>query len=97
MHDIRPVVIVGASLGGMTAARALAGRVSARVYEPAGALEWLPNIHELISGLRRPYNLRVERGPLLAKAGHDWYRQRVLRIDAHRHELFLDDGSVQPF
>ncbi|MDF1630520.1 MAG: FAD-dependent oxidoreductase [Alcanivoracaceae bacterium] len=97
MHDIRPVVIVGASLGGMTAARALAGRVAARVYEPAGALEWLPNIHELISGLRRPYNLRVERGPLLAKAGHDWYRQRVQRIDAHRHELFLDDGSVQPF
>lgn len=97
MHDIRPVVIVGASLGGMTAARTLAGRVSARVYEPAAALEWLPNIHELISGLRRPYNLRVERGPLLARAGHDWYRQRVVRIDAHRHELFLDDGSIQPF
>ena len=97
MHDIRPVVIVGASLGGMTAARTLAGRVTARVYEPAAALEWLPNIHELISGLRRPYNLRVERGPLLAKAGHDWYRQQVTRIDAHRHELLLDDGSVQPF
>jgi NADH dehydrogenase FAD-containing subunit len=97
MHDIRPIVIVGANLAGLTAARALTGQVSAKVYEPAAALEWLPNIHELISGLRRPYNLRIERGPLLAQAGHDWCRQQVVRIDAHRHELFLEDGSVQPF
>jgi NADH dehydrogenase FAD-containing subunit len=97
MHDIRSVVIVGANLAGMTAARALAGRVSAKVYEPAAALEWLPNIHELLSGLKRPHNLRVERGPLLARCGHEWHRQRVNHIDAHRHELTLDDGSVQPF
>lgn len=97
MHDIRPIAIIGANLAGLTAARALAGRVTANVYEPAAALEWLPNIHELISGLRRPQNLRIERGPLLARAGHDWHRQRVTRIDAHRHELVLEDGSVQLF
>jgi len=97
MHDIRPIAIIGANLAGLTAARALAGRVSVNVYEPAVALEWLPNIHELISGLRRPHNLRIERGPLLARAGHNWHRQRVLSIDAHRHQLVLDDGSVEPF
>jgi NADH dehydrogenase FAD-containing subunit len=97
MHDIRSVVIVGANLAGMTAARELAGRVSARVYEPGVALEWLPNIHELLSGLKRPHNLRVERGPLLARCGHDWLRQRVVHIDAHAHELTLDDGTIQPF
>ena len=75
MHDTRSVVIVGANIAGMTAARALAGRISVKVFEPTAALEWLPNIHELISGLKRPHNLRVERGPLLARAGHDWHRQ----------------------
>lgn len=97
MHDTRSVVIVGANLAGMTAARALAGRISVKVYEPTAALEWLPNIHELISGLKRPHNLRVERGPLLARAGHDWHRQRVLAIDPHRHQLTLEDGTEQLF
>jgi NADH dehydrogenase FAD-containing subunit len=97
MHDTRSVVIIGANLAGLTAARELAGRVCAKVYEPAAALEWLPNIHELISGLKRPHNLRIERGPVLAKAGHEWCRQRVVGIDAHAHELRLEDGSRQPF
>jgi NADH dehydrogenase FAD-containing subunit len=97
MHDTRSVVIVGANIAGMTAARALAGRISAKVYEPTAALEWLPNIHELISGLKRPHNLRVERGPLLARSGHDWHRQRVVAIDPHRHQLTLEDGSEQLF
>ena len=97
MRDTRSVVIVGANLAGMSAARALAGELSAVVYEPAAMLEWLPNIHELLSGLKRPYNLRIERGPLLARAGHDWRRQRVTRIDSHRHCIELDDGSEQLF
>lgn len=97
MHDTRSVVIVGANLAGMTAARALAGRISAKVYEPTAALEWLPNIHELISGLKRPHNLRVERGPLLARSGHDWHRQRVVAINPHQHQLTLEDGTEQLF
>lgn len=97
MRDTRSVVIVGANLAGMSAARALAGEVAAIVYEPAPMLEWLPNIHELLSGLKRPYNLRIERGPLLARAGHSWRRQRVMRIDPHHHRIELDDGTEQLF
>ena len=97
MHDTRSVLILGAGLGGMTAAQTLAGRIAARVYEPADTLEWLPNLHELVSGLKRPHNLRVARAPLLARAGHDWQRLSVTGIDAHRHRVTLADGSEQAF
>lgn len=92
-----PVAIIGANMGGMAAARALAGRAEAVVYDPGPALEWLPNIHELVSGLKRPQNLRLQRAPLVHRYGHAFTRKAVTHINWRRHILTLDDGSEQFF
>jgi NADH dehydrogenase len=97
MWNGEPVAIIGANMGGMAAARALAGRVEAVVYDPGASLQWLPNIHELLSGLKRPQNLRLQRAPLVHRYGHQYQRHAVTGINWRRHILSLDDGSEQFF
>ena len=79
MWDAEPVVIVGANMAGLTAARALSGHVRARVFDASESAEWLPNIHELISAAKRPQNLRLARAPIVHHYGHEFARKRVTR------------------
>lgn len=92
MWESEPVVIVGANMAGMTAARALAGKVRAQVFDASSSIEWLPNIHELVSHGRRPQNLRLARAPILHRMGHEFSVARLSRIDWRHHRLRFDDG-----
>ena len=92
MWESEPLVIVGANMAGMMAARVLAGKASAQVFDARAAIEWLPNIHELVSGTKRPQNLRLQRAPLLHRMGHEFHVARLSQVDWRRHRLRFEDG-----
>jgi len=61
---------VGAGFAGLAAARCLDRRHTVTVIDRSVSFEWLPNIHELLSGAKRPADLRLPTRRLVTRAGH---------------------------
>ena len=92
------VVIVGANFAGLRAAQRLdAAAFDVTVFDPSANFEWLPNIHELVSGAKRPADLRLPRRRLVARAGHRFVREAVASIEARRGRLTTARGRVHAF
>ena len=75
------IVIVGANFAGLSCAQRLSRRHAVTVVDPAPHFEFLPNIHELLSGVKTPDLLRLPRQRLLQRAGHGFLRDAVTDID----------------
>ena len=91
------VVIVGAGFAGLAAAQHLDGRYDVTVIDRSPWFEWLPNIHELLSGVKRPADLRLPRARLVKRAGHRFVRAEVVRIDAPARVVVTSRGRRLPF
>ncbi|MDJ0927978.1 MAG: FAD-dependent oxidoreductase [Gammaproteobacteria bacterium] len=88
MTTRKQIVIIGANFGGLTAALRLRGDDDVIVIDPSPHFEFLPNIHELLSGVKSPEQLRLSRQRLLQRAGHRFIQDAVV-------ELNPADGFVQ--
>jgi NADH dehydrogenase len=91
------IAIVGANFAGLAAAQHLDARYDVTVIDRSPWFEWLPNIHELLSGAKRPSDLRLSRPRLVRRAGHRFVQATVERIDARGGTLHLDDGRELDF
>jgi NADH dehydrogenase FAD-containing subunit len=91
------VAIVGANFAGLRAAQGLGSGFDVTVFDPSPWFEWLPNIHELVSGVKLPDDLRLPRKRLVAAAGHRFVRDTVTAIDAKRGTLATAAGTAHEF
>ncbi|MEY2918928.1 MAG: hypothetical protein RL261_233 [Pseudomonadota bacterium] len=91
------VAIVGANFAGLRAAQGLGPEFDVTVFDPSPWFEWLPNIHELVSGAKRPGDLRLPRKRLVTAAGHRFVRDAVTAIDAKRGSLATAAGVTHEF
>jgi NADH dehydrogenase FAD-containing subunit len=91
------IAIVGANFAGLTAAQNLSREYAVTVFDHSAAFEWLPNLHELISGVKRPADLRLPRARLVARHGHRFVRAEVAAIDAKAGTLTTATGRHQEF
>ena len=92
-RDARPrIAVVGANFAGLAAARHLGREHAVTVIDPSPWFEWLPNIHELVSGEKRPADLRLPRARLVRRAGHRFVRANVTSIDAPAGRLTTSTG-----
>jgi NADH dehydrogenase len=90
-------VIVGANFAGLAAAQHLDGRYAVTVIDRWPWFEWLPNIHELLSGVKRPGDLRLPRARLVKRAGHRFVRAEVARIDSAAGAVVTSTRRRFPF
>ncbi len=86
------IAIVGAGFAGLSAARRLGHEYSVTVIDRSPSFEWLPNIHELLSGVKRPADLRLPLSRLVERAGHRFLRAEVSAIDARSKQLVTSSG-----
>lgn len=91
------VVIVGANFAGLSAALDLPADRAVAVVDPEPWFEWLPNVHELVSGVKRPADLRLPRREIVEAAGHRLVRARLAGIDPGARSIDLDDGTAIDF
>ncbi|HSW33742.1 MAG TPA: FAD-dependent oxidoreductase [Steroidobacteraceae bacterium] len=90
---LRPrIAIVGANFAGLAAARQLGREYAVTVFDRSASFEWLPNIHELLSGVKRKADLRLPLRRLVTRAGHRFVRAEVTAIDAAAGQLSTTTG-----
>ena len=75
------IVIIGANFAGMSTAINLPRDYRATIIDSRSDFEFLPNIHELLSGIKKPDSLRLDRNRLIKRAGHRFIRDNVTSID----------------
>jgi NADH dehydrogenase len=86
------IAVVGAGFAGLTAARELGRQYEVTVLDGSPWFEWLPNTHELLSGVKRPADLRLPHRALVARAGHRFVQATVAAIDAGAGRLVTSGG-----
>ena len=88
MTDRKKVVIIGANFAGLSCAMNLSSQYAVTVIDASPCFEFLPNIHELLSGVKSAGLLRLPRARILNRLGHQFVQDTVLDIDA-------EGGSVR--
>ena len=91
------IAVVGANFAGIAAAQQLGREYAVTVIDRSPWFEWLPNIHELLSGVKRPADLRLPRKRLVNRAGHRFVRAEVSAVDARRGRLVTATGRELAF
>jgi NADH dehydrogenase FAD-containing subunit len=81
------IVIVGAGFAGLRAALDLPATEDVTVVANRRWCEFLPNIHELLSGRRTPGALRIDAGARVRGAGHRFVLDEVTSIDIERRQV----------
>ncbi|MCG8317615.1 MAG: FAD-dependent oxidoreductase [Pseudomonadales bacterium] len=90
------VCIVGGGFAGLNAAQQLRGAdYDVTVIDPEPFLEWLPNVHEIISGRKRGEELQLDRRRIVERLGHRFELSRVLDINAAA--ISLENGKILSF
>jgi NADH dehydrogenase FAD-containing subunit len=87
------VVIVGANFGGLKAAVCLPKTFHVTVIDPEPFFEFLPNIHELVSGLKTPEMLQFPKEKAIKRSGHQFVREAVTSILPDQNTVLTSSGS----
>jgi NADH dehydrogenase FAD-containing subunit len=72
----------------LTAAINLPRNYSVDVIDRQTHFEFLPNIHELLSRVKTPENLQIDRRRLIERAGHRFVIDRVTSIDFLKKRIY---------
>ncbi len=91
------IVIVGANFAGLAAASKLSTDYAVTVVDPTRHFEWIPNIHELVSGVKTGKDLRLDRARIVSRAGHRFVQARVAKVDTARHVVVTETGRELGF
>lgn len=97
MSTKKQIVIIGANFGGLTTALRLPNDYDVVVIDPSPHLEFLPNIHELISGVKSPDQLRLSKQRLLDRAGHRFVQDSVTNLNPTDRLVETDSGDTFSF
>ena len=92
-HSPPAVVIVGANFGGLKAAACLPKTFHVKVIDPEPFFEFLPNIHELVSGLKTPEMLKFPKEKSINRSGHHFVRDAVTAILPDQNTVLTRSGS----
>ena len=91
------ILIIGANFAGLTAAIQLPRTCDVTVVDPSPHFEWIPGIHEILSGVKTPQGLRLNRSEIIARAGHRFVQDQVTHIDARRRRVTTAGGDTLSF
>lgn len=88
------ILIVGGNFAGLAAAKALPpDYAQVTVIDPSPYMEWLPNIHELLSRRKTSVQLQHDRRQIVERLGHEFIEEAVTRIDRATRQVLTSGGQ----
>ncbi|HSJ98735.1 MAG TPA: NAD(P)-binding protein [Myxococcota bacterium] len=90
------ILVLGGGFAGLAAALALAPARRVTLIDRRPHFEFLPNIHELVSGVKTPALLRLPLRAILARRGHRFLRGEIRRIDLAARRVVLAAAERSP-
>jgi NADH dehydrogenase len=88
------IIIIGANFAGLTAASKLSKSHDVTVIDTRQSFQWTPNIHEILSNVKREASLSLNLETIITKLGHRFINQTVSGIDGDLQAVTLDDKQV---
>jgi len=89
----RRIVVAGAGFAGLAAATALSRRYAVTVVDPSECFEWTPNIHEILSGVKRREDVLLDGRTLVERAGHRFVQDAVNGLDTDARTVRTASGA----
>jgi NADH dehydrogenase len=93
----KEVLIIGANFAGLTAAASFPDSFHVTVVDASPYFEFLPNIHELISGIKTPQVLRTPKKRILERTGHRLLEERIVALDPAACRATTESGENLSF
>jgi NADH dehydrogenase len=91
------VCVIGGGFGGVTAAQQFPASVDVTLFEPRESMDFLPNIHEIISHAKTPADIRVPLDVALRAPNITHVQERVETVDLERKELTTESSGRYPY
>jgi NADH dehydrogenase len=88
------IIIVGANFAGLTAASKLSKCHEVIVIDSKQDFQWTPNIHEILSDVKKETSLSLNLETIITRLGHRFINQTVSKIDGDSQTVTLDDKQT---
>lgn len=88
------IIIVGANFAGLSAASKLNKCHEVTVIDSNQDFQWTPNIHEILSDLKKVTNLSLNLATIVNRLGHGFVNQTVSSIDGELQTVTLENKEV---
>ncbi|MFT6956405.1 MAG: NADH:ubiquinone reductase (non-electrogenic) [Halieaceae bacterium] len=85
------IIIIGANFAGLTAASKLSKSHDVTVIDTKKNFQWTPNIHEILSNVKKETSLSLNLETIITRLGHCFINQAVSSIDGDLRTVTLDD------
>jgi NADH:ubiquinone reductase (non-electrogenic) len=84
------IIIIGANFAGLTAASKLSKSLDVTVIDTKQDFQWTPNIHEILSNVKKGTSLSLDLETIITRLGHRFINQTVSGIDGDIQTVTLD-------
>jgi NADH:ubiquinone reductase (non-electrogenic) len=88
------IIIIGANFAGLTAASKLSKCHEVTVIDIKQDFQWTPNIHEILSDVKKQTSLSLNLDTIIKRLGHRFINQAVLSIDGELKTVTLNDKQI---
>lgn len=88
------IIIIGANFAGLTAASKIDKQHLVTVIDARKDFQWTPNIHEVLSDVKKQDYLSLPLATLISKLGHDFIQQAVSSVNGEKKLVTLQDGHT---
>jgi NADH dehydrogenase len=88
------IIIIGANFAGLTAASKLSKLHDVIVIDSRPDFQWTPNIHEILSDVKKETSLSLNLETIIKRLGHHFINQTVTSINADLRTVTLEDKQT---
>ncbi len=88
------IIIIGANFAGLTAAGKLSKCHEVTVIDSKQDFQWTPNIHEILSDVKKETSLSLNLETIISRLGHCFINQTVSSIDGNLQTVTLNDKQT---
>jgi NADH dehydrogenase len=88
------IIVIGANFAGLTAVSKLCKSHDVTVIDAKQDFQWTPNIHEILSDVKKETSLILNLDTIITRLGHRFINQTVSSIDGALQTVTLDDKQI---